>query len=290
MPAFARRLHGSSDIFEPSGRRPSASVNFITSHDGFTLRDLVSYEQRHNQSNAEDNNDGHRENLSENFGVEGASDDPVIEAARRRQQRNLLATLLVSQGVPMILAGDELGRSQQGNNNAYCQDNALNWIDWQAADEQASNLTTFVTLLLGLRRDFPVLCHRNYIHLSHKPDSENIQWLNSDGEEMREEQWQEHHSFVLGYLLTGRGNDHTRSSILVIFNNNSQAQQFQLPRYQQVSAQPERCWRWMVDTNCESGVPQRSSVEAGEKLQIENRSVAILCSDNQISSNEESRQ
>ena len=192
LPTFARRLHGSSDIFERSGRRPSASINYITSHDGYTLRDLVSYQHRHNSANGESNNDGHRENLSENFGAEGPTDDAAIETARRRQQRNLFATLLVSQGVPMILAGDELGRSQQGNNNAYCQDNELNWIDWQAADERGSDLNAFVTLLLKVRREHPVLSHPTYIHSPHQPDSASIQWLNSDGQEMREEHWQEH--------------------------------------------------------------------------------------------------
>ncbi|MEH6580807.1 MAG: glycogen debranching protein GlgX [Halioglobus sp.] len=290
LPTFARRLHGSSDIFERSGRRPSASVNFITSHDGFTLRDLVSYQQRHNLDNAEDNNDGHRENLSENFGVEGPGDDAAIETARSRQQRNLLATLLVSQGVPMILAGDEIGRSQQGNNNAYCQDNALNWIDWRAVDEPASRLNAFVTLMLKLRRDFPVLSLRNYIHPPHCADSDNIQWLNADGREMREEHWQEHHNFLLGYLLTSPGEDGGRTAILVIFNNASQAQQFQLPKYQKEPGEPEYHWHWLVDTSQESGIPERSPARHNEKLQIEERSIAILSCGNEVSINEDSKQ
>jgi len=290
LPTLARRLHGSSDIFERSGRRPSASVNFITSHDGFTLRDLVSYQQRHNLANGEDNDDGHRENLSENFGAEGPSDDAAIETARRRQQRNLLATLLVSQGVPMILAGDEMGRSQQGNNNAYCQDNALNWIDWQASDEQASNLIAFVTLLLKLRRDYPVLSHGNYIHPPHRPESENIQWLNSDGREMREEHWQEHHHFLLGYLLTSASDNQACVAILVIFNNSSQAQKFQLPRYQPQSGEPDHRWYWQVDTNRETGVPEREPAEHSEELQIGGRSIAILSCGNKVSGNEDGKQ
>jgi glycogen operon protein len=279
LPVFARRLHGSSDIFEGSGRHPSASINYISSHDGFTLRDLVSYQHRHNLANGENGNDGHRENLSENFGTEGPTDDAAIEAARRRQQRNLLATLLVSQGVPMILAGDELGRSQQGNNNAYCQDNELNWVDWRAAAEGGSDLNAYVTLLLKVRRDYPVLGHPQYIHSPQQPDGESIQWLNADGQEMREEQWQDHHANLLGYLLTGRSADHTHGSLLVVFNASARQQQFQLPDFQSKKDQSAQGWQWLVDTNRENGVPKTIHLAAGEKLQINERSVAILCCD-----------
>lgn len=283
LPTFARRLHGSSDIFEGSGRRPSASVNFITSHDGFTLRDLVSYQHRHNLANGEDNNDGHRENLSENFGAEGPCDDAAIETARRRQQRNLLATLLVSQGVPMILAGDEMGRSQLGNNNAYCQDNALNWMAWPEPDESFGDLTAFVTLLIKLRKAYPFLGHRSYIHPSPRPECENILWLNSDGRKMREEHWQEHHNFLLGYLLTSPSTGQTRIAILVIFNNSDQTRYFQLPQYKTKPGERSYSWHWLVDTNRETGVPQRPVAEHGEKLQIEERSIAILGCGNKVS-------
>jgi glycogen operon protein len=276
LPTFARRLHGSSDIFEHSGRRPTASVNFITSHDGFTLRDLVSYQHRHNAANGEDSNDGHRENLSENFGAEGPTDDPAIETARRRQQRNMLATLLVSQGVPMILAGDELGRSQLGNNNAYCQDNELNWIDWNAADQRSSDLNAFVTRLLRVRREYPVLSHPDYIHPPHLPDGEHIQWLNSEGLEMREEHWQESHNAVLGYLLSEPRKDEARIAILVIFNNSNQNQDFQLPASQTRSGRRELPWHWLVDTVQETGAPTRPRATPGETLQIGERSLAIL--------------
>ena len=290
LPTFARRLHGSSDIFERSGRRPSASINFITSHDGYTLRDLVSYQHRHNLANGEDSNDGHRENLSENFGVEGATDDDAIEAARRRQQRNLLTTLLVSQGVPMILAGDELGRSQLGNNNAYCQDNELNWIDWQSLDDRALELKAFVTLLFTLRKSHPVLNHPSYIHPPQKPESVNIQWLNSDGMEMREEHWQEHHHYLLGFLASSPGENQTRAAILVIFNNSTQTQQFQLPAYTTKSGEPNHCWHWLVDTFQETGVPQWPPAEHGQNLEIEERSVAILGCGQKIDGSEESNQ
>ena len=276
LPTFARRLHGSGDIFERNGRRPFASINFITSHDGFTLRDLVSYEQRHNEANGEHNNDGHRENLSENFGVEGETDNASINEARRQQQRNLLATLLVSQGVPMLQAGDELGRTQRGNNNAYCQDNDISWIDWGSADEK---LQSFVARLIQLRKDYPVLSHRNYIHPPVKASGENIQWLNSDGKPMREEHWQEHHNFLLGYLASsfgdaGAGEDSSAVYLLVIFNNSQKAENFHLPSYH--SSQQ---WRWVIDTQQLDGVPVVSDLGVGERVQVAGRSVAILTSE-----------
>ncbi len=284
LPTFARRLHGSGDIFERSGRRPYASVNFITSHDGFTLRDLVSYQHRHNEANGEDGNDGHRDNLSENFGVEGPTEDATIELARRRQQRNLLATLLLSQGVPMILAGDELGRSQRGNNNAYCQDNELNWIDWRALQEQGKELNAFVTLLLKLRKNYPILRHPSYIHPPHRPQSNNIQWLNSDGAEMREEHWQEHHNFLLGYLLSSPDENQGRLALLIIFNNSVGQQDFRLPDYRAKVGEAKHCWHWLVDTNFEDGVPDKSSAVHGESLHIQARSMAVLCCGKTISS------
>ncbi len=271
LPTFARRLHGSGDIFERNGRRPFASINYISSHDGFTLRDLVSYEQRHNEINGEHNNDGHRENLSENFGAEGETDKPDILAARHQQQRNLLATLLVSQGVPMLQAGDELGRSQQGNNNAYCQDNEISWIDWSQTDKE---LHGFVARLIQLRKDYPVLSHRNYIHPPVKASGENIQWLNSDGEPMREEHWQEHHNFLLGYLASSFGEDNSAVYLLVIFNNSQKAETFQLPSYQ-----PVQRWKCLIDTQQLNGVPVVSEFEVGEQVQVAARSVSILASE-----------
>lgn len=272
LPTFARRLHGSGDIFEHHGRRPFASINFITSHDGFTLLDLVSYQQRHNEINGENNNDGHRENISENFGAEGLSDSPEINALRRRQQRNLLATLMVSQGIPMIQAGDELGRTQQGNNNAYCQDNELSWIDWNNADY---DLSAYVSKLIQLRKEYPVLSHSSYIHPPMQAHGENIQWLNSDGREMREEHWQEHHNYLVGYLLSSAGTvaDDPWVYLLVIFNNSLQQQEFQLPSYQ-----PAQQWQCLIDTAQETGVPMVAEFTIGEKVQVEARSVVILSS------------
>ena len=280
LPGFARRIHGSSDIFERSGRRPYASINYISSHDGFTLRDVVSYQHRHNSANGEDNNDGHRENFSENFGVEGPTDDPAIAAARRRQQRNLLATLMVSQGVPMLLAGDELARSQRGNNNAYCQDNELNWLDWRAVDDYALQLNAFVTLLLTLRRQYPILGHPFYIH----PGSHNgadIQWLNSAGQEMQEADWQQSDNYLLAYRLSAADTEQSGMSILAVFNSGEQPQRFTLPVFGAMPNESDRYWQWLVDTYRETGVPEIPQLAAGEAVNIEARAMIILqCSHN----------
>ena len=287
LPMLAHRLLGSSDLFERSGRRPYASVNFITSHDGFTLQDLVSYEQRHNVANGEDNNDGHRENLSENFGIEGPTDEAEINSQRRRQQRNLLATLLLSQGVPMILAGDELGRSQQGNNNAYCQDNQLNWLDWQALEQSGKSLNRFVSLLIKLRKAFPVLGHAKYIHPPYRPESHNIQWLNSDGREMREEHWEEHHNFLLGFLLTSPIENQSGQAVLVVFNNCFGESEFQLPATLANAVETEVHWQWLVDTNAENGIPEKKPAGQYERLKIPARSIAVLGFGNNINLFEE---
>jgi len=244
LPELARRLHGSGDIFEYAGRRPRDSINFITSHDGFTLRDLVSYSRRHNEANGEDNNDGHRENYSNNQGIEGPSHDPAIEELRRRLQRNFLATLAVSQGVPMLLAGDERGRTQLGNNNAYCQDSEINWISWDDSDGSVTELVAFTRKLLHLRQQFPVLQAFEYRHRPSDPSDDGIQWLNGDGRLMRDEHWHEHRNQLLGYLLTEKPDDATGESrcLLVIFNAAREECGFTLPAI----ATPG--WRLVVDT------------------------------------------
>ncbi|NNL57798.1 MAG: glycogen debranching protein GlgX [Pseudomonadales bacterium] len=270
LPTFARRLHGSSDIFERSGRRPFASINFVTSHDGFTLHDLVSYKKRHNIDNGENNKDGHRHNLSDNFGVEGPTDDAAINAARAQQQRNFLATLMVSQGVPMLLAGDELSRTQKGNNNAYCQDNEINWLDWSPGNE---DMREFVAQLTNLRTSHPILAHRHYMHppVKGEPESARIEWLNSDGQLMREEHWQEHHNFLLGYLLTDPASEQGACYLLVIFNNTLKAQDFHLPADKHV---PQ--WHRLLDTAQPTGVPADPAAIHGDSLQVEPRSIVIL--------------
>ena len=184
---FAARLSGSSDLYEGDGRAPFASINFVTAHDGFTMRDLVSYNDKHNEANGEDNNDGEQHNRSWNCGVEGPTDDPGDRALRARQQRNLLATLLLSQGVPMILHGDEVGRTQGGNNNVYCQDNETSWIDWSNVDE---GLLEFTRTLTRLRAEHPVFRRRRFftgeVAANGVPD---IAWLAADGTPMGEDDW-----------------------------------------------------------------------------------------------------
>jgi glycogen operon protein len=190
---FAHRFTASSTQFDHHGRAPTASVNFITAHDGFTLRDLVSYEERHNLANGENNRDGHGHNLSNNCGVEGPSDDPAVQARRSRLQRALLATLLLSQGTPMLLAGDELGHSQQGNNNAYCQDNETTWLAWIGASDPAGEMAhtrDFVARLTALRREAPALRSTRWWPAEPPQGTPGIRWLRADGQPMAPGDWQ----------------------------------------------------------------------------------------------------
>ncbi|MCC6531715.1 MAG: glycogen debranching protein GlgX [Burkholderiales bacterium] len=235
---FARRLTGSSDLYGRSGRRPFASINFISAHDGFTLHDLVSYNNKHNEANGEDNRDGHNHNLSWNCGVEGPTDDAAIRALRNRQKRNLLATLLVSQGVPMLLAGDEIGNSQAGNNNAYCQDNAIGWIDW-SMDEERSALLEFVRRLIALRHKHPVFRRRDFFQGRPLQGAQvkDIAWLKPDGAEMTEQEWDQDFARCLGVFLSGeapgendeRGRPVTDRNFVVLFNAHHDDIAFTLP-------------------------------------------------------------
>jgi glycogen operon protein len=200
---LARRLHGSSDLFEHSGRGPWASINFVTSHDGFTLADLVSYTHRNNTANGENNRDGHHANFSTNHGVEGPTEDPEVLTKRARHMRNLMATLLLSQGTPMLLAGDELGRTQQGNNNAYCQDNEINWLDWSCPPD-GGDLRGFVRRLIQIRNQHPVLRRPRFVHgqqRSRTADLEDIRWIDRDGEPMKEYHWRESSQKLIGMML-----------------------------------------------------------------------------------------
>ncbi|MBI3621678.1 MAG: glycogen debranching protein GlgX [Nitrospirae bacterium] len=201
---FATRLAGSSDLYEQGGRRPHASINFVTAHDGFTLNDLVSYNGKHNEANGEDNRDGTDDNISWNGGVEGPTDDPAITALREKQKRNFMATLLLSQGVPMICGGDEIGRTQSGNNNAYCQDNVLSWYHWELTPEQ-KNFFEFTRHVIGLLKAHPVLSRRTFFHGRHLRGSEikDIAWFSPTGQEMTDEEWNAEAVRFLGVLLAG---------------------------------------------------------------------------------------
>ena len=239
LPELARSLHGSSDLFEHNGRRPSASINLVTSHDGFTLADLVSYNERHNEANGENNNDGHHANFSDNCGVEGPSDDPVIERLRRRQRRNLLATLFLAQGTPMLLGGDEFGRSQLGNNNAYCQDNAITWLDW-SAQARESDMVDFVRKLIRLRNKYPLLRRDLFVHGKQRIESNgfsDIQWLRADGASMRDADWHDERHNFLAMLLAGeimpardpRFDNSKEAALLIVFNADPTPVEFALP-------------------------------------------------------------
>lgn len=203
LPELARRFSGSADLFSHNRRRPEASINFIAAHDGFTLRDTVSYNDKHNEDNGEGNRDGHNHNLSCNYGVEGQTDDPVIRAVRARQQRNMLATLLLSHGVPMMLAGDEINRTQQGNNNAYCQDNELNWVNWEL-DGEANDLLAFARLLIDLRKRYAVFRTQKFLRgrLNVELGYRDVEWLRPDGLPMSRQDWHKHYARCITVLLT----------------------------------------------------------------------------------------
>jgi isoamylase len=231
------RLTGSSDLYGDDGRQPSASINYVASHDGFTLRDLVTYEQRHNEANGEDNRDGHQNNLSRNYGVEGPTDDAAVEATRERQMRNMLATLFCSQGVPMLLGGDEIGRTQGGNNNAYCQDNEISWYDWEM-DEPARRMLDFTRAVIALRGRHPSLRRRRFFRgrRIRGADVRDIIWLAADGREMTDEQWNADMR-TIGVYLDGDALHETDvdgqpvrdDTLLMLLNTDGRAIPFRLP-------------------------------------------------------------
>jgi isoamylase len=232
---LAYRLSGSTDLYRLSGHPPTASVNFVTAHDGFTLRDLVSYNEKHNEANCEDNHDGTTENLSSNCGAEGPTERPEVNALRARQQRNLLATLLLSQGVRLLLGGDELGRTQHGNNNAYCQDNALSWIDW-TLDAGRRELLDFVSRILQIRREHPVLRRRQFFDGWVIPGSglKDVTWLHHDGRELEGSDWADGDLRCLGMRLAGDavtvGDEGTPDrTLLILLNAGSDPVAFVLP-------------------------------------------------------------
>jgi isoamylase len=279
---LAFRLTGSSDLYERSGRRPYASINFVTAHDGFTLTDLVSYNEKHNQVNGEDNRDGTDENLSFNYGVEGPTLDPQVQAVRARQRRNFLATLLLSQGVPMLQAGDELGRTQYGNNNAYCQDNEISWLDWKL-DEPERQLLEFTRNVIKIFHEHPVLRRRKFFQGRKIRGSEvkDLSWLRPDGEEMGEEDWQNRSLSCLGLRFAGdaidevdeRGRRITDDTLLMLLNAHDKQLSFVLPAHR-----AEVRWEPILDTREPTGqVKARRHIKGRQTYRLEARSLALFC-------------
>ncbi len=277
MAEFASRLTGSSDLYENTSRLPYASINFITAHDGFTLSDLVSYNEKHNQANGEDGQDGESHNRSWNCGAEGPTDDAEILALRARQQRNFLTTLLLSQGVPMLLGGDEFGRTQQGNNNAYCQDNEISWYDWENQD---ADLLQFCRTLIHYRRAHPVLHRRGWFHgrSIHGTEIRDIAWFTHEGENMDEAEWETGHAKSLGVFLNGaaipnpnpRGEPVTDDNFYIVFNAHHEPLTFTLPG-------PAKGSRWRQDIDTASGwLEQDRFLEPGEGIEVQARSITVL--------------
>jgi isoamylase len=280
--AVASRIAGSSDIFGYRGRRPWASINFITAHDGFTLQDLVSYNEKHNEDNAEGNRDGHDANFSWNCGVEGPTDDPVIISLRDRQKRNMLASLLLSLGVPMLLAGDEIGRSQRGNNNAYCQDNEISWTDWEGIRPEDRELRRFVSYLIHLRRRHRVFSRPRFFRgeVLSEAGVKDITWVTPGGEEAKAEDWNNPVALSLGYVLSGAagefytpgGQRDIDESFLVMMNAYYGELDFRLP----VLAAP-MSWEPLVDTSRPNGrVEDGRTYAPGEVYRLQAHSFALF--------------
>ena len=278
---FASRLTGSSDLYEATGRRPSASINFVTCHDGFTLADLVSYNEKHNEANGEDNRDGESHNRSWNCGVEGPTDDPAILALRAHQVRNIMATLLISQGTPMILHGDEMGRSQRGNNNVYCQDSELSWMDWTLAERNADQLA-FTRAMTALRAAHPVFRRRRFFEgrpICGGDEVRDIAWLTPAGHEMTQQDWGSEFGRCVMVFLNGealpepdlRGQRIIDDSFLLCFNAGESPVDFVTPNteYAQV-------WTAVIDTAHPAGSTDLV-VEAGQAVTVTGRSLTVLC-------------
>jgi glycogen operon protein len=275
---FAERFTGSPDLYQDDNRHPTASINFITAHDGFTLNDLVSYNDKHNDANGEDNNDGESHNRSWNCGAEGETEDQEVIELRNKQKRNFLTTLFLSQGVPMLLAGDEIGRSQFGNNNAYCQDNEISWIDWQKADH---DLLLFTKKLIHFSKRHPVFCRRDWF--KGRPirgtGLEDIAWFLPNGDEMSEENWNQDYAKSLGVFLFGlgirsegpRGEKITDDSFYIIFNAFHDSLEYKLP-----GKKFGKKWVRVLDTH-ENFLEESGSEHKPESMvRVEGRSVMVL--------------
>jgi glycogen operon protein len=278
---LAYRLTGSSDLYEASGRRPFASINFVTAHDGFTLHDLVSYNHKHNDANGEDNRDGTDDNLSWNCGAEGPTNDPAVKELRERQKRNFLALLLLSQGVPMLCGGDEIGRTQHGNNNAYCQDNDVSWYDWKL-DATKRDLLSFVRNLIAFRKRHPVLRRRRFFQGRRLRGSEvkDLSWFRPDGKEMTDEDWNAGYVKSLALRLAGdaisetdeKGRPIVDDTILVLLNAHHESLAFTLPAHKRGVR-----WRPVFDTSAQPNAKNSVVVfKGGERYDLQGRSIAVL--------------
>jgi len=275
--AMPDRLCASASIFNTQGRRPWACINFITAHDGFTLNDVVTFNEKHNQANGEDNNDGSSDNYSWNCGVEGPTDGPALNALRERQIRNMLATLLLSQGTPMLLAGDEFGRTQEGNNNAYCQDNAISWLNWNLT-EKGQSLIAFVQKVTGLRRKYPIL--RRNLFLTGKYVEElgvkDVTWINANGSEMQSEQWADTNMHCFGMLLDGRAQTTGirqrghEATLLLIFNVHDDVVKFTLP-----DCSGGCTWSRIIDTNLDSKA-RSARFNTGHEYHVTSKSLLLF--------------
>ncbi len=277
VPEIAYRLTGSSDLYQENGRSPHASINFVTCHDGFTLRDLASYNSKHNEANKEDDKDGTDDNISWNMGEEGDTKNPAIISLRRRQMKNFLCTLFLSQGVPMMLGGDEIARTQRGNNNAYCQDNEISWFDWDLDDDQ-KELVSFTRNLISFRREHPVFRRQKFFQGRKLfGASKDITWLQANGQEMTEQAWNESRIHTIGMILSGdamdefnqeggRIADHT---FLILLNAKGESTLFRMPKA------GER-WEVAMHTYGRELKDAEKSIRGGDQFELEERSVVVL--------------
>jgi glycogen operon protein len=278
---LAYRLTGSSDLYENDGRKPYASVNFITAHDGFTLADLVSYNEKRNEANGEDNRDGHDHNLSWNCGVEGPTDAPEVKELRARQRRNFIATLMLSQGVPMLQGGDEIGRTQLGNNNAYCQDNEISWLNWDL-DEPREQLLEFTRLMTRLFHEHPVLRRRKFFQGRRIRGSQisDLAWFHADGAEMSDDDWNNPRTRSIALRLAGDaieevdqyGNRITDDTLLIMMSAESKPLPFILPAHRSGVE-----WELLLDTRSQLGAPDTTvTLRGGDVYDLESRSMALF--------------
>jgi glycogen operon protein len=281
LPELAARLTASSDLFERRGRRAWTSVNKITSHDGFTLEDTVSYNHKHNEANGENSRDGHNANYTWNHGVEGPTADPAILALREQQKRNMLATLFLSQGTPMMLGGDELGRTQQGNNNAYCQDNEISWFDWQGVTDKDRQLAAFVSRLIGLRKAHPVLHRSRFLHGTDLSENgvKDITWVSPEGGEMTLDEWQDQRARSFGLMLNGkagsyrmpRGQPADDDVLLIIMHAHHDMSPFKLPAIAGGVG-----WRRILDTTAPELSHDDVVHSAGDSIDLFARSLILF--------------